>query len=128
MSRFHHIPQVYTKTLKASSFGIRTQIVRSSNIHCRVHQSPPLVPPLNQMDPVHTTPCYLRLLLMLSTHLHFCIIRTLCQKNEGSVEVKQRSIKMDIRTIYRTFSPERTPSYQRSTRHSINKNFRKIVR
>jgi ribonuclease HI len=35
--------------------------------------------------------------------------RTLCQKNEGSVEVKQRPIKMGGRTIYRTLSPKRTP-------------------
>jgi hypothetical protein len=33
----------------------------------------------------------------------------LCQKNEGSVEVKQRPIKMGDRTIYRTLSPKRTP-------------------
>jgi hypothetical protein len=33
----------------------------------------------------------------------------LCQKNEGSVEIKQRSIKMGGRTIYRTPSPKRTP-------------------
>jgi hypothetical protein len=31
-------------------------------------------------------------------------IRTLCQKNIGSVEIKQRPIKMDSRTIYRTLS------------------------
>jgi hypothetical protein len=30
--------------------------------------------------------------------------RALCQKNEGSVEAKQRSIKMGDRTIYRTLS------------------------
>jgi hypothetical protein len=35
-------------------------------------------------------------------------IRALCQKNEGSVEVKQRPIKMDGRTIRRTLSPKRT--------------------
>jgi hypothetical protein len=29
--------------------------------------------------------------------------RALCQKNAGSVEVKQKPIKMDGRTIYRTF-------------------------
>jgi hypothetical protein len=33
-------------------------------------------------------------------------IRTLCQKNKGSVEIKQRPIKMDSGTIYRTLSPK----------------------
>jgi hypothetical protein len=36
-------------------------------------------------------------------------IRTLCQKNKGSVEIKQRPIKMDRRTIYRTQSSEGIP-------------------
>jgi hypothetical protein len=34
--------------------------------------------------------------------------RALCQKNEGSVEVKQTPIKMSGRTIYRTLSPFQT--------------------
>jgi hypothetical protein len=33
----------------------------------------------------------------------------LCQKNEGSVEVKQRPIEMGVRTIYRKLSPKREP-------------------
>jgi hypothetical protein len=33
----------------------------------------------------------------------------LCQKNEGSAEIKQRPTKMGGRTIYRTLSPKRTP-------------------
>jgi hypothetical protein len=36
-------------------------------------------------------------------------IRTLCQKNKGSVEMQQRPIKMDSRTIHRTLSSKRTP-------------------
>jgi hypothetical protein len=36
-------------------------------------------------------------------------IRTLCQKNKGSVEIKERPIKMDSRTIYRTLSSKGTP-------------------
>jgi hypothetical protein len=36
--------------------------------------------------------------------------RALCQKNEGSViKVKQRPVKMDGRTTYRTLSPKRAP-------------------
>jgi hypothetical protein len=34
--------------------------------------------------------------------------RALCQKNEGSVKIKQRSIKVDARTIYRILSSKRT--------------------
>jgi hypothetical protein len=35
--------------------------------------------------------------------------RALCQKNEGSLKIKQRPIKMGGRTLYRTLSPKRTP-------------------
>jgi hypothetical protein len=34
--------------------------------------------------------------------------RALYQKNEGSVKIKQRPIKMGGRTIYRTLLPKRT--------------------
>jgi hypothetical protein len=33
--------------------------------------------------------------------------RALCQKNEGSVKVKQRPVKMAPRTTYRALSPKR---------------------
>jgi ribonuclease HI len=36
-------------------------------------------------------------------------IRTFCQKNKGSVEIKQRPIKMDSWTIHRTMSSKGTP-------------------
>jgi hypothetical protein len=36
-------------------------------------------------------------------------IWVLCQKNEGFVKIKQRPVKMDGRTVYRTLSPKRTP-------------------
>jgi hypothetical protein len=39
--------------------------------HYRVQKSPPLVPTLSQIDPVHTIPSYLRFILILSTHLCF---------------------------------------------------------
>jgi hypothetical protein len=35
--------------------------------------------------------------------------RALCQKNKGSVEIKQRPIKVGGRTLYRTLSPKRAP-------------------
>jgi hypothetical protein len=35
--------------------------------------------------------------------------RVFCQQNKGSVKTKQRPIKMDGRTIYRTLSPKRAP-------------------
>jgi hypothetical protein len=36
-------------------------------------------------------------------------IRTLCQKNEGSAEIKQRPVKMGGRTTYWTLPPKGAP-------------------
>jgi hypothetical protein len=36
-------------------------------------------------------------------------IRTLCQKNKGSVKIKQKPTKIDTRTIHRTLSSKGTP-------------------
>jgi hypothetical protein len=36
-------------------------------------------------------------------------IWALCQKNEGSLKIKQRPVKMDGRTTYWTLPPKRTP-------------------
>jgi hypothetical protein len=36
-------------------------------------------------------------------------IWALCQKNEGSIEIKHRPIKMGGRTTYWTLLPKRTP-------------------
>jgi hypothetical protein len=44
-------------------------ILWNPKIYYRVHKSPSLVPILNQIDPVHTTPSYLRPILTLSTHV-----------------------------------------------------------
>jgi hypothetical protein len=35
--------------------------------------------------------------------------RPLCQKNKEYVEVKQRPVKIGLRTIYRTLTPKREP-------------------
>jgi hypothetical protein len=43
-------------------------ILRNPKVHHRVHKSPPLVPILSQIDPVHTTPSYL-------TKIYFNIVR-----------------------------------------------------
>jgi hypothetical protein len=37
------------------------------------------------------------------------LYQDLFQKNKGSVEIKQRPIKMDSRTVHSTLSPEGTP-------------------
>jgi hypothetical protein len=44
-------------------------ILWNSKVHCCVLKSPPLVPILIQIDSVHTTPSYLRFILILTTHL-----------------------------------------------------------
>jgi hypothetical protein len=36
--------------------------------------------------------------------------RALCQKNDGSVEIKHRAIEMDGRTLYWKLSRKRAPS------------------
>jgi hypothetical protein len=44
--------------------------LRNPKIHYRIHYSPPLVPILNHMSPVHTLLLYLTSVLILSYHIH----------------------------------------------------------
>jgi hypothetical protein len=45
-------------------------ILCNPNVHCPIHKSLPLVPVVNQINSVHTTPSYYSRILILSSDLH----------------------------------------------------------
>jgi hypothetical protein len=46
-----------------------SSILWNPKFHYHVHKSPPLIPILSQINPIHTIPSYLRSILILSTQL-----------------------------------------------------------
>jgi hypothetical protein len=59
----------FLRSRQSLSHSKISQLLWNPKVNCRLHKSPPLVPILSQIDPVHTTLSYLRPILMLSSLL-----------------------------------------------------------
>ena len=50
-----------------------SHILWNPNVRCRVHNSPPLIPTLRHINPVHALPNYFRSNVIVSDHLRLCL-------------------------------------------------------
>jgi hypothetical protein len=65
-----------------------------------VHKSPPLVPILSQINPVHTTPSYLRSILILSIHLSRNLHKRTYPIQIGNNDIYQTAHKIKYETCH----------------------------
>jgi hypothetical protein len=68
-------------------------ILWNPKVQQHVHKSPPLVPILSQINPLHTIPSYLRSILISSTHLH------LGEETEQKKKVEERRHETKERNV-----------------------------
>jgi hypothetical protein len=67
--QLHYFKLLHFRVLMSSTIQRFCYILLNAEVHYRAHKSPSLIPVQSQMNPVHSTPSYLRSILILSTHL-----------------------------------------------------------
>jgi hypothetical protein len=75
-----HGAEPFLRSCQLCSHSRNSQRFMKPKVHYRVHNIPPLIPILSQIDPIHTIPShpiYLRSILILSTHLRLGLPRGL---------------------------------------------------